>query len=110
MPTDNGPHDAGVWDQIDKSLNDDSGWPNGGSLLAQLEYGMRSVLVISSSAVRGLARGRWLEAERERLMGRVAELKGCIDDYTRLHDHKGGDHIDTGRAWDRMRRAARTST
>lgn len=46
--------------------------------------------------------------QRERIKALEAALsslgKACAQ-YRRFHDQLGGDHIDTGRAWDVMRRA-----
>jgi hypothetical protein len=35
----------------------------------------------------------------------LGELGKAVANYRHLHDRLGGDHIDTGRAWDVLRRA-----
>ncbi len=41
----------------------------------------------------------------EQLREALRELANAEADYRRLHDLYGRGHIQTGRAWDRMRRA-----
>ncbi len=46
-----------------------------------------------------------LEADNARLMGLVENLAGAEAAYRIAHDLHGGGSLQSGRAWDRMRRA-----
>ena len=46
-----------------------------------------------------------MEAENKRLRSEFQALGKACANYRAMHDRLGGDHIDTGRAWDEMRRA-----
>jgi hypothetical protein len=46
-----------------------------------------------------------LERDNARLREATSDLGKSVSNYMDLHDRLGGDHIDTGRAWDLMRRA-----
>ena len=59
MSDTNGPHDAGVWDDLD-----DVGITNQDGVVVQ------ALVVVERAA----ARGRWLEAEIERLRGRAGSI------------------------------------
>ena len=46
----------------------------------------------------------------EALCEALLELANAEKNYRWLHDTQGGGHIDTGRAWDKMRRAGDKAT